>query len=121
MTSLVQTLRSIGDKSSILVADGLLAHYGTDEAAEARFQHLVIEYAAEIAPDAALADFPPQAAAPAIHHMCREAGVPEGEVAAAVLAGQSVAQRVVPNRDKIGRNDSCWCGSGKKYKKCHGR
>lgn len=21
----------------------------------------------------------------------------------------------------IGRNDPCWCGSGKKYKKCHGR
>ena len=21
---------------------------------------------------------------------------------------------------KIGRNDSCWCGSGKKYKRCHG-
>ncbi|EPY4057442.1 SEC-C metal-binding domain-containing protein [Klebsiella variicola] len=20
---------------------------------------------------------------------------------------------------KIGRNDSCWCGSGKKYKRCH--
>ena len=20
---------------------------------------------------------------------------------------------------KINRNDSCWCGSGKKYKKCH--
>lgn len=20
----------------------------------------------------------------------------------------------------IGRNDPCWCGSGKKYKKCHG-
>jgi hypothetical protein len=20
---------------------------------------------------------------------------------------------------KIGRNDLCWCGSGKKYKKCH--
>jgi len=19
----------------------------------------------------------------------------------------------------LGRNDSCWCGSGKKYKKCH--
>jgi uncharacterized protein YecA (UPF0149 family) len=19
-----------------------------------------------------------------------------------------------------GRNDPCWCGSGKKYKKCHG-
>jgi preprotein translocase subunit SecA len=22
---------------------------------------------------------------------------------------------------KIGRNDPCWCGSGKKYKRCHGR
>ena len=21
---------------------------------------------------------------------------------------------------KIGRNDPCWCGSGKKYKRCHG-
>jgi len=20
---------------------------------------------------------------------------------------------------KMGRNDICWCGSGKKYKKCH--
>ncbi len=24
-----------------------------------------------------------------------------------------------PARPKIGRNDPCWCGSGKKYKKCH--
>ena len=24
-------------------------------------------------------------------------------------------------KDKIGRNDPCWCGSGKKYKKCHGQ
>ena len=23
--------------------------------------------------------------------------------------------------NKIGRNDPCWCGSGKKFKKCHGR
>jgi preprotein translocase subunit SecA len=27
---------------------------------------------------------------------------------------------VKTDRDKIGRNDPCWCGSGKKYKKCHG-
>jgi preprotein translocase subunit SecA len=26
----------------------------------------------------------------------------------------------VADRDKIGRNDPCWCGSGKKFKKCHG-
>jgi preprotein translocase subunit SecA len=24
------------------------------------------------------------------------------------------------NGPKIGRNDPCWCGSGKKYKRCHG-
>ena len=22
--------------------------------------------------------------------------------------------------DEPGRNDPCWCGSGKKFKKCHG-
>ncbi|MGH2347874.1 MAG: preprotein translocase subunit SecA, partial [bacterium] len=26
-----------------------------------------------------------------------------------------------PDARKIGRNDPCWCGSGKKYKKCHGK
>jgi preprotein translocase subunit SecA len=27
----------------------------------------------------------------------------------------------LPAGVKLGRNDPCWCGSGKKYKKCHGR
>ncbi|MBI4585332.1 MAG: SEC-C domain-containing protein [Planctomycetes bacterium] len=27
----------------------------------------------------------------------------------------------LPPRQKIGRNDPCPCGSGKKYKKCCGR
>jgi preprotein translocase subunit SecA len=27
---------------------------------------------------------------------------------------------VKSERDNIGRNDPCWCGSGKKFKKCHG-
>jgi preprotein translocase subunit SecA len=27
---------------------------------------------------------------------------------------------VASEKDKIGRNDPCWCGSGKKFKKCHG-
>jgi preprotein translocase subunit SecA len=26
-----------------------------------------------------------------------------------------------PSGTRIGRNDTCWCGSGAKYKKCHGR
>jgi preprotein translocase subunit SecA len=31
--------------------------------------------------------------------------------------GNAPAARSGP---KVGRNDPCWCGSGKKYKKCHG-
>jgi len=22
--------------------------------------------------------------------------------------------------EQVGRNDPCWCGSGQKFKKCHG-
>ena len=31
-----------------------------------------------------------------------------------------VAQRRVDEHETLGRNDPCWCGSGKKFKKCHG-
>jgi preprotein translocase subunit SecA len=43
-------------------------------------------------------------------------GAPEGEAAGA--AGQQPIQRQQP---KVGRNDPCPCGSGKKYKHCHGK
>jgi preprotein translocase subunit SecA len=47
------------------------------------------------------------------------AGVTAGSLDA---GGGSVMtqQRVTSDREKIGRNDPCWCGSGKKYKRCHG-
>src|SRR5262249_14602112 len=37
-------------------------------------------------------------------------------------AGESpaVQQRRVDESQQLGRNDPCWCGSGKKFKKCHG-
>jgi preprotein translocase subunit SecA len=31
-----------------------------------------------------------------------------------------VEQRRLDANEQIGRNDPCWCGSGKKFKKCHG-
>jgi preprotein translocase subunit SecA len=31
-----------------------------------------------------------------------------------------VEQRVLAEEEQVGRNDPCWCGSGKKFKKCHG-
>ena len=38
------------------------------------------------------------------------------------LPGQEsqVVDPIVNRGDKVGRNDPCPCGSGKKYKKCHG-
>ncbi len=36
-------------------------------------------------------------------------------------AGPAVATKVKTERENIGRNDPCWCGSGKKFKKCHGK
>jgi preprotein translocase subunit SecA len=32
----------------------------------------------------------------------------------------AVEQRRVDETEQLGRNDPCWCGSGKKFKKCHG-
>jgi preprotein translocase subunit SecA len=48
------------------------------------------------------------------------AGVTAGTIGGGATAVATQQQRVVSDRDKIGRNDPCWCGSGKKFKKCHG-
>src|SRR5262245_23614237 len=32
----------------------------------------------------------------------------------------AIETRRLDENEKIGRNDPCWCGSGKKFKKCHG-
>jgi preprotein translocase subunit SecA len=34
---------------------------------------------------------------------------------------EPVKQKPIINQNKVGRNDPCPCGSGKKYKKCHGK
>ncbi len=61
-------------------------------------------------------------------------GVAQGAVAMAAAAGAvaeengafadeplaHVEQRRVDESQQVGRNDPCWCGSGKKFKKCHG-
>ena len=45
------------------------------------------------------------------------------ELEQARMAGAGDAQpvqQVVRGQEKVGRNDPCPCGSGKKFKKCHG-
>jgi preprotein translocase subunit SecA len=49
------------------------------------------------------------------------AGAAEGQMDGdAVEAPVAVETRRLDDTEKIGRNDPCWCGSGKKFKKCHG-
>jgi hypothetical protein len=46
--------------------------------------------------------------------LLRRAGVPEDEPLI-----QELEQFVPVERTDVGRNDPCWCGSGRKYKRCH--
>jgi preprotein translocase subunit SecA len=48
------------------------------------------------------------------------AGEPAGGDKAQAASGGGEARPVRRNEPKVGRNDPCPCGSGKKYKKCHG-
>jgi preprotein translocase subunit SecA len=53
-------------------------------------------------------------------------GAEAGAAAPPATGGNGAGQGINPatvvktDQEKIGRNDPCWCGSGKKYKKCHG-
>ncbi|HLM85097.1 MAG TPA: preprotein translocase subunit SecA [Solirubrobacteraceae bacterium] len=56
-------------------------------------------------------------------------GSPYGDDSAQAAFGENgqemealpvVEQRVLDDEHQVGRNDPCWCGSGKKFKKCHG-
>jgi preprotein translocase subunit SecA len=44
---------------------------------------------------------------------------PSGSATAAPQAGNAAAALAMGG--KVGRNDPCPCGSGRKYKRCHGR
>jgi preprotein translocase subunit SecA len=45
----------------------------------------------------------------------------EGEPAAAPAEEVTHAPVVKSEHEKLGRNQPCWCGSGKKFKLCHGK
>jgi len=59
----------------------------------------------------------PLAASPMARAGARAGRIPAAAAGAAGLAGAAAAG---PGGRKLGRNDPCWCGSGKKFKRCHG-
>ncbi|MDO7910383.1 preprotein translocase subunit SecA [Pseudomonas monteilii] len=48
-------------------------------------------------------------------------GLEEQPVVEGEAADTAVATAPVRNDQKLGRNEPCWCGSGKKFKHCHGQ
>jgi preprotein translocase subunit SecA len=59
-------------------------------------------------------------AQPSALAMAAAASGPDEAYEEAVEPMPHVEQRRVDEAEQIGRNDPCWCGSGKKFKKCHG-
>ena len=61
---------------------------------------------------------PPEVHAQHQHLVTQAAGAnSNGEVSQNAQKQKTIVSDV--NKKKLGRNDPCWCGSGKKYKKCH--
>jgi preprotein translocase subunit SecA len=67
------------------------------------------------------------AASPAeMEQVAATAGQPGGNGAQADMTarladdGETQLPIVKSEREKLGRNEPCWCGSGKKFKLCHG-
>jgi hypothetical protein len=46
--------------------------------------------------------------------------MPPPKVVPVSLGGKASSRFTLPDEPGIGRNDPCWCRSGKKYKRCHG-
>jgi preprotein translocase subunit SecA len=101
------------------------------------FARYIFHVELEIEPAEAEMAFTPSSRSTSTRGLSYSGGGPEQPSAlyeAAEQAGVAVAEeggeygdvlpevetRHVDDRDRIGRNDPCWCGSGKKYKKCHG-
>jgi preprotein translocase subunit SecA len=62
---------------------------------------------------------PPTAVAQAARYTSPDDDVPSGS--ARTESARPAGPGAAAAAGKIGRNDPCWCGSGKKYKRCHGR
>jgi preprotein translocase subunit SecA len=62
-----------------------------------------------------------EAAARAVQNVQYHHADTEEALAAAAATAETAQQPFVREGEKLGRNDPCYCGSGKKYKHCHGK
>jgi preprotein translocase subunit SecA len=122
-------LRSMAQKDPLVEYTGEGERMFTELGQVIRSEVVLHLFHAELAPDEAsqqLAQQQSQTTNGNLHYE-HETSTGAAAIAAAgggeaVGTGIATAPRPVQAsaNDKIGRNDPCWCGSGKKFKKCHG-
>jgi preprotein translocase subunit SecA len=121
-------LRSMAQKDPLVEYTSEGERLFTELGSAIRGEVVLHLFHAELAPDEAQQLTQTQTANGSLHY---EHETTAGAAAiAAAGSGQAVLEGVPSSAgvqtvyaselDKIGRNDPCWCGSGKKFKKCHG-
>jgi preprotein translocase subunit SecA len=124
-------LRQMAQKDPLVEYTGEGEAMFTDLGRAIRSEVVLHLFHAELAPEEAQQQLAQsQTANGNIHYEHETAAGAEAIAAAggggAVLEGVPSAAGVVTQavqsspHEKLGRNDPCWCGSGKKFKKCHG-
>jgi preprotein translocase subunit SecA len=116
-------LRSMAQKDPLVEYTSEGERMFTDLGAAIRGEVVLHLFHAELAPEEAQQLTQSQTANGNLQY---EHEITSGAQAIAAAGGETVAtgsavQTVQASpHEKTGRNDPCWCGSGKKFKKCHG-
>lgn len=108
----------VGTLSKVRVEDPAEVEAVEAEAEAARPQEVSYNHAQAVS---ATASAPP-GAAPSQATAGQPAGGQAGPASSGgAPVGVSGEETYVRDQPKVGRNDPCWCGSGKKFKRCHGK
>jgi preprotein translocase subunit SecA len=125
-------LRSMAQKDPLVEDTAEGERMFTDLGRAIRGEVVLHIFHAELAPDEAqqLVQEPSQTANGNVRYEHETAtgaqAIAQAGAGEAVMAGVPSAAGVLQQavqaspHEKLGRNDPCWCGSGKKFKKCHG-
>ena len=56
-----------------------------------------------------------------LNNQKQQSSLRAGEQTARMMQAETASRQPADTQNRVGRNDPCYCGSGKKFKKCHGK